>query len=100
MPRPSLGRQGRSLSAGLRITGVEHQWLAETYGTVSAGLRAALDLLIQESVVSVEAEPVKAPAGQMHLCRIWIEEKYEYVRGTATLVEKTCAECNRVVKTA
>lgn len=96
MPRPSLGRQARKVSATLRITRIEEEWLVENYGTVGTGLRHALDTLIARDVPTVTPEPIEEGKSR-HLCRVFVDEQYEYVRGTPTLVSKTCGECGRVV---
>lgn len=99
MPRPSLGSQARKVPASVRISRVEEAWLIEQYGTVGAGLRAALEKMFLREVATVTPEPVTPGDTEpsRHLCRVWVEEQYDYVRGTPVLVSKQCAECGRVV---
>lgn len=50
MSRQSLGEAGRTLMGSTRITGYEKKHLKRKYGTVAAGLRAALDQMLPDSV--------------------------------------------------
>lgn len=50
MSRQSLGEAGRTAMGSTRITGYEAKHLRRKYGSVSAGLRAALDKMLPDSV--------------------------------------------------
>lgn len=100
MARPPLGRKAKNVTGTTRLSEVEVDWLKERYGSVGKGLRAALDLLVAESVPTVHAQPVpearEKPTGR-HYCRVWIDERKEFSHGQLVTVSKTCAECGRVV---
>lgn len=46
----SLGMAGRTTMGSTRITGYEEAYLRRRYGTVAAGLRAAIDKMLPDSV--------------------------------------------------
>lgn len=50
MSRHSLGEAGRTIVKTIRVTGHEKKYLERKYGSVSAGLRAALDKMLPDSV--------------------------------------------------
>lgn len=50
MSRKSLGEAGRTITKTVKVTGHEEKYLIRKYGSVSAGLRVALDDLLPTSV--------------------------------------------------
>lgn len=89
-PRPTLGRRARTLSVSVKLSQSEKEALAETYGTVYAGLRAGINLALNIGG-EVDATPTKKPD---HLHARGELLRTEYQSGSPVKIYK-CRSCDK-----
>lgn len=105
MGRPALGQAARNQTGSTKVSANEQRVLIARYGTVHAGLRAALDQLLGQPApvkkrkksapeMAVAASEVDAPAGVVP-CRI--HRNYKVIRRWAESgvdwTTRRCQDC-------
>jgi hypothetical protein len=81
MGRPALGDAARNVVGSTKVSKIEERALIERYGTVHAGLRAGVDLLMTQNAPRKRPKKGSTAAAVAELAAEWAEVEAEAPTG-------------------